>query len=136
MLTSEIHAAVRAMSRNKGNLTLGEFIKKLQDVEDKKTQVRFDFGGLVPSDLDSYRGFYDHLALGWKKDYETCHVEDLLSGALTAVGATYTGYKGGEFIMDESTPLWAALYGRSTGTAIVGVTDHKWMVIIDTAYVD
>lgn len=62
----------------------------------------------------SYRGYYDQLA------FEPAHdvrVSDMLACATGAIGATYSGYKGGEFTMDASTDVWLAEYG-STGETI------------------
>lgn len=83
-------------------------------------KVRFDTGG-VPSQLDSWRGSYDELTLihGDSDAPET--VDSLLADAKAALGATFTGYKGGEFGMNESTPIWADDYGRYCCNGVMGV---------------
>lgn len=45
-----------------------------------------------------------------------------------------TGYKGGEFGVGESTPVWVANWGDCHDTAIVGIVDGGYQAIIETAY--
>lgn len=59
----------------------------------------------------SYRGYYDQLAFRPKAN---AVVGDMLEAAKSAVNATYTGYKGGEYTMTTYTDCWLANYG-STG---------------------
>ena len=51
-----------------------------------------------------------------------------------AVTEEFTGWKGGEFEMDESTPVWVANPGDSGNTGIIDVIDDGWRVIIMTSY--
>ncbi len=62
----------------------------------------------------SYRGDYACLAFEPAKDTT---VGAMLSAARSALGKTYTGYKGGEFVMGEYTDVYIAEYSR-TGDAI------------------
>lgn len=73
--------------------------------------VWFDFGQLVPTDVDSYRGYYDHLAIGFAEDMAPT-VGAFLPKLRDAVGAKFHGYKGGEYRMTRDTPLWAAKPGH------------------------
>lgn len=50
----------------KKQLTLGEFIFLLDRIN-KGATVRFDFERFVPTTIDSYRGYYEQLALGFKE---------------------------------------------------------------------
>jgi len=100
-----------------------------------QTDVRFDFARFEPRKLDSYRGYYDHLALGWsERTEEKVTVASLLAECRLAVGSHYTGYKGGEYKMLLSRPLWVANWGDCHDTAIVGVVDAGWQVVIETAF--
>lgn len=54
----------------------------------------------------------------------------------SAVGAAFEGYKGGVFTMSRHTPVWVANYGNAGNTAVVGVRDLGYLVIIETAYVE
>lgn len=48
------------------------------------------------------------------------------------VGKEFTGYKGGEFTMDENTPIWVANYGNSGNTAVIDVIDEDYKIILVT----
>jgi hypothetical protein len=94
------------------HVTLGKVIKAAQKATGN---VRFADGG-IPGDEMSYRGYYSDLA------FETQQIPKAVSGFLQqcqhALGSTYEGYKGGDFLMRENTPLWRAAYG-CCGDAIV-----------------
>jgi hypothetical protein len=129
-------ALVRQQSREKGNLKLGQLIQALEAIPDKTKSVQFDFGGFVPDSIMSYRGYYDHLAFDWVERGNDHSVARVLVEAKSAMGKVFTGYKGGDYRMDESTPLWVAQYGDCTSTAIIGATEYSWVVILDTAFID
>ena len=105
-------------STKHGQMTLGTFIAELEKLP-RDNRVHFDILALTPTDLDSYRGYYDHLALGYKDDGGTT-IGDVLDDAKAAMGRTFTGYKGGDYVLAEHTPLWVANYGHSG----VRCTDH------------
>lgn len=50
-----------------------------------------------------------------------------------AVGKTFMGYKGGDFVMSRQTPVWVANYGDAGHTAVIGVVDDGYQVILITA---
>ena len=114
-------------------LTLGELIYELKKYEPKE-EVRFDFGYFEPGAIDSYRGYYEQLAISYR-EFENARmtVGVLLEMCKNALGNTFTGYKGGDYVMSEDTPLWASNRSDATGTAIVGVTEEL-DVVIHTAY--
>jgi len=123
-----------------GTASLGEVIAMLERAR-LDADVQYDFCYLRPTDVDSYRGYYDHLALGWSDKSEGDgeywpKVPTLLARLRKAVGGTYEGYKGGSFIMDEDTPLWVANWSHSGGTGIVGMTIDDYTVVLHTAKVD
>lgn len=66
------------------------------------------------SNPQSYRGFYDCLAFEPIADVS---VSEMLSAAREAMGATYSGYKGGEYVMGEYTDCYIARYSE-TGEAL------------------
>lgn len=116
--------------------TLGDLIKALEEWPDKADACRFGFGGLAPLGFDSYRGYYDHLALGFQtvNTYPDPTVQDVLNWALKADGGVFYGYKGGEFQMDRDTPVWVANSGETSDTVIVGVcprTTHQMVLLTD-----
>ena len=119
------------------NMRLGQMVAMLGTCRPDST-VSYDFGGFVPTGPDSYRGYYNHLSFGYAEyaqDKEVT-VAALIEWCREASGKTLTGYKGGEFKMDDNTPLWAANYGQSHGTAITGIGDYGYHVKILTGYVD
>ena len=111
-------------------MRLGEFIKTLEGF-DGNDEVEFDSGD-APRHFDSWRGVYAELTLtrGGKKPMK---VSELLRQARAAVGGTFEGYKGGDYQMDESTPVWADDYGDCAYNGIVGVRQEPTRVVIVTA---
>lgn len=86
-------------------MTLGELIDQLKAVKDKTKVVLIQPGNRNPAGFDSWRGSYDELALGYGGS-EPVTVKQLLKQARAANGKTFNGWKGGEFVMDRSTPVW------------------------------
>ena len=134
-LAEAVAEAEKSEGENMRQLNLGEIIKLLESYPVQDDACRFDFGGLVP-DLapDSYRGYYDQLAMGFEasKDYPSPTVADVLKSFKSAVDKEFTGYKGGEFIMTEKTPVWVSNYGECSSTIIVGKCDVKRMFVFKT----
>lgn len=120
-------------------LRLGALIALLEQ-RPADNSVSFDFCGLMPAGVRSYRGYYDHLAIGHTADCPAHPtVATLIRELRGAVGQIFEGYKGGSFRMDENTPVWVSNYGESHSTAVVGVralgyTDAGYWTIIETAH--
>lgn len=121
-----ISAAGQAQ-RREYHLTLGELVEVLFDLPDHDIPIEFDDGS-TPGRLHSYRGYYQDLAFSTGA---TGNVGDVLEDAQDAIGETFTGYKGGDFRMDETTPLWRAESGE-TGDAIVGLDVQDDRVVLET----
>src|SRR4051812_47710015 len=100
-------------------LTLGELIAELENLPGKAV-IEFDFGGAVPTRVDSYRGYYDQLALGYDGTYGASlpTVADLLADLKSAVGKTFQGWKGGDYTMTEATYIFVANPGNTSDTYI------------------
>lgn len=110
------------------NLTLGELIGKLEKFP-TATPCRYDFNVVGPDGIDSYRGYYDELALGCGRQGVTAG--EVLVTCRSAVGREFHGYKGGTFLMTEATPVWVANWGECDGTAVVDVVrDAEFVVIV------
>lgn len=77
---------------------------RILEREDQEKIVKNGFG--VPH---SYRGYYDSLAFEPK---ENVSVADMLKDAKQSMGKTFTGWKGGEFVMDERTDVYIAEIGH------------------------
>ena len=60
-------------------------------------------------DLDSYRGYYSELAVdSGDTEVDVAYVIKHLEGA---IGTTFEGYKGGEYMMSGNSDLYWADYG-------------------------
>ena len=57
----------------------------------------------------SYRGYYEDLAF---EPAAGVRVGDMLAAARGAVGETFGGWKGGEYVMSEYSTVWLAYRGR------------------------
>ena len=94
--------------------------------------VYYDWASAVPSGLGSYRGYYEHLALGYTNEDGTMKVGELLALLKEAVGKTYTGWKGGQFKMTRKTPVWIGNSGHCSGTTIKDISNQTHAAIIIT----
>ena len=87
--------------------------------------IHFDFCQAVPCSLSSSRGSYDDLAIGFEF-IGSMEVSELLAICKGALGTTYPGYKGGEFLMGEFTEVWVDNFGYWTNTKITGIHDQNF----------
>jgi hypothetical protein len=69
-----------------------------------------------PTELMSWRGVYAELSFGFSFEGKEPTVKKIITELREAVGKTYEGYKGGDFVMGRSTPVWVANYGNSGDT--------------------
>lgn len=97
--------------RAETQLTLGKLIAALEAMPN--TVLVANLRG-----AHSYRGYYSDLA--FERSDGTRPAPDLLHECRAAMGRVFEGYKGGDFIMGELTPLWIAEYGR-TGDKLISV---------------
>lgn len=103
-----IQAMVDGMSaawqkeRSATQMTLGKMISALEAMITDKQVQRLGH-------LHSYRGYYSDLAFEVKPG--TMNAQDLTGLCREAMGKVYEGYKGGDYMMGESTPMWIAEYG-------------------------
>lgn len=138
--------------KTSGQLMLGELIIKLEGVEDKDKPVIFD-KQYFPTDIASWRGSYDELAFEYKEinndplatAEQPRTVETWLKKLKGTIGATFHGYKGGEFLMGKTTPVWVANYGESRGfkctgeiwtQAVTDVSQNEQAVILETKNIE
>ena len=101
-------------------------------------RVRFDWNHLRPTGLESYRGYYDQLAIGFSDDRDIeMTVGELLSICEDALGRQFEGYKGGYNTMGRETRIYVANWGSCHGVGVVGVEVHRWCAVtLRTAIVD
>lgn len=95
-------SAAEKKKRAASQMTLGQLVERLAAIP-PDTRVK----GLGSE--HSYRGYYTDLAFE-PTDTETT-ASALLAQCRAAMGREYKGYKGGDYLMGESTPLWSASYG-------------------------
>ena len=99
--------------RAQSQMTLGSIIELLEKLPKDAT-----IKGL--GELYSYRGYYSDLAFE-PTNNETTAIE-MLDKCKAAMGKCFTGYKGGDYVMGELTPLWVASYG-CCGDKLMGIND-------------
>jgi hypothetical protein len=107
-------------------MTLGQLIEQLEKMNPESGVICSTDTSMVFTTFDSYRGYYDDLALGYiakdyyeeNKDDEIHTVKDFLEEAKRCLGKTFYGWKGGKFIMDKDTPLWVANNGHTSNFVI------------------
>lgn len=73
----------------------------------------------------SYRGDYSELAFEPK---ENTTIGEMLQAAKSALGATFTGWKGGEFTMKEHTNCYISEEGTSYNSESIGPILLKYML--------
>lgn len=143
MLDNALEARRANEMKNSEQLTLIEIIMKLEAIKNKNLPVFFDETSRRPTEAYSWRGSYRELALGFTEEgsgdgFKT--VSELLEDLKNAVGKTYEGYKGGDYLMGKTTPVWIANYGDSSGyrngeihtEAIVGVEEREDKAVLLT----
>lgn len=96
-------------------MRLGDIIKELEKAP-LEADLIFDFPERYPSGIDSWRGVYAQLSI-WHSSTKVT-VGEFLPILKKAVGKTFQGYKGGDYIMDEGTLVHVANWGRSDSTVI------------------
>lgn len=113
--------------RMREQMTLGQLIEQLEKMNPESGVICSTDTSMVFTTFDSYRGYYEDLALGYvakdyyeeKKDGEIHTVKDFLEEAKSCLNKKFYGWKGGEFVMDADTPLWVANSGH-TSNFIIG----------------
>jgi hypothetical protein len=122
-----------------GTTSLGALIDALKRCH-KEADVQYDFCYLSPTTVESYRGYYNHLALGWTNREAPPYwptVAQVLAVLEPAVNATFQGYKGGDYRMTRETPLWVANYSHTGSTGIVAIeAEYDHTVVFITKKVD
>lgn len=95
-------------------MTLDELIKALEAEGGHGRVLPLGFGN-----PHSYRGFYDELAF---EPLAGVTVGQMLADARRALGATYEGWKGGEYTMKGYTDCWLAEQGSTSPGETIGPT--------------
>lgn len=90
-------------------MTLIDLIRALEDADPEYVAP---LGFSTPM---SYRGYYHCVAF---EPATNVTVASMLEHARSALGATFTGYKGGNYQMGEHTDCYIAQYGCADGDLI------------------
>ena len=119
------------MSQSK-QMTVGSLLTALTNFYSDEP-VCFDFAGLAPCELSSYRGRYADLAFATTADRRTAGRLHRQLGL--AIGNCYFGWKGGEYVADQDTLLWVAEPGVASGTTVVDLKrdPHTHLLTLYTA---
>lgn len=132
------------MERARYQLTIGRAVARLGGLceEVRGIPVKFDVDDLAPGPFVSYRGYYSDLAIvpiAAREDpsmvWRARSGAELREALQSALGKRFTGWKGGDFVMSEDTPLWMARDGE-LGRAIVGIDVTPNAVLLRTLEVD
>ena len=106
---NQIQAMINGMNaqwqreRAETQMTLGKLIVALEAMP-----ADTEIAGLT--EPHSYRGYYDDLA--FEPQAEKVKAGELLAKCRATMGRVFEGYKGGDFVMGELTPIWVSEYGR------------------------
>lgn len=76
----------------------------------------------------SYRGYYSHL--GIQPGGSRISNNQFWFMLKRAIGSKYTGYKGGVYKMQKSTPVWIATEGECDGLFVVDIRLEEGVVKI------
>lgn len=142
ILSNAVAVARAEEMKTSPQLTLGELILMLEAVGNKGLPVVFDEPKYHPTRIDSWRGAYDELALNYTAKGETLTVWDVIALLKRAIGTTFQGYKGGDYTMGKTTPVWVGNYGEGEGfreggnTAVVSIREEATAVLIETAVLE
>lgn len=126
----QVAAMVAADQAKYRHWSLGDLIEALKGVDAKKRVTVDD--QYSPGVLDSYRGFYDQLAIEPSELLDPVRVGEFLKRCKVANGGVYHGYKGGEYHMTLNTSVWLSAYGECWSRAVVGLDEHDDRVVIRT----
>jgi len=88
--------------RAETQMTLGKLIAALETMPQDAPVANLH-------NAHSYRGYYSDLA--FEPAHGTRPASELLAECRNAMGRVFQGYKGGDFMMGETTPVWVACYG-------------------------
>jgi hypothetical protein len=88
--------------RSETQMTLGKLIAELEAMPEGAEVANLN-------GMHSYRGYYTDLAFEQGEGMRAAN--ELLAECKSAIGQVFEGYKGGDYVMDSTTPLWIAHYG-------------------------
>ena len=102
---------------------------RLNDLIERLRELPQDMPILL-GDSFSYRGDYNDISFEPLSPGDYSFVKYALIEAENSNGARFEGWKGGDFDMDDGTPVWYAHEG-SCGSEIVFITDDGVIITRD-----
>ena len=117
-------------------LSLGELIARIE-AQPQGQPIKVERDGALhnPGDVDSYRGYYSDLYIDYTEGDER-DTASFLANLRSAVGKTFEGYKGGDYTMSRSTPVWVDQYSCCEGIGATGVESRDGVTVITSASCD
>lgn len=104
-------------------MILEELIQNLIILE-KDADIRLGNGTKIAG-FTSYRGNYAHLAIAPALRQDASDpiekVSQLLDQAKDALDRMFPGYKGGYYLMEQSTPIWISKADEASGIALFDI---------------
>lgn len=100
----------------------------------KGTIVMTDTGESV-SNPHSYRGYYEQASIE-PDSTGTSYTEHFSEELDTFIDNIAEGWKGGDFYMDSSTPVWVSSEGSVSGRALVGIEMDGDVMVLMTEEMD
>lgn len=86
-------------------------------------------------DADSYRGFYEQVALQPTNVRHTWKANALAGTLAELMVSGMQGYRGGHYTPDDDTAVWVSPYGESArGMILGGATDEAKRQVVLTAF--
>lgn len=125
------YVGIAEMKEHPDQWTLGQLLDALKSAP-ADNAVRFNFCSIAPTDLDSYRGYFSELALGWapQENYPEPLVSMLLERLTKQLGTVVHGWKGGEYTVSREQILYVANPGETGNTCVVGVESTYQTIIV------
>lgn len=111
--------------RSQTQMTLGQLIAKLESLP--QDALIWGFGEPI-----SYRGYYCDLA--FTPSHKSCLVSELLATTKGCMGKIFEGYKGGDYMMGENTPLWMSNYGTASQKKLMDLRDDGYAFVPVTEF--
>lgn len=127
MMNALVFKAVQEEMAQKGIITIGELILKMENISNLDDYLVALPDERFAGEIDSYRGHYDHLAIGGQDGPRKA--SSFLEELRSCLGKEFKGYKGGEFIMNKNTPIWVADYS-CCGEGVLGIQVDEAQKII------
>ena len=113
-----VDAQVRAECHSRGQMTVGDMKRFLRDVSADLSISVVNHPEISISSVGSYRGYYDHMALFYDTGRALTSKELLMAIESTTV---MYGWKGGEFSVEDGTPLWVSRPSEASDLALIRV---------------